>query len=526
MTILPVTPSSTLAAAFAAAAPLLARGEAVTLRLTPGLYREEIVLEKDNDTPLIIESAMPGEAVLCGSDLWTGWTPAPDLPGAWQAAWPHRWGWFANPWPRSLPMPVPGFRRELAFLDGLPLRQVLEPDELDPGCYLVHEATSRLILRPPGDGPAPDRAPVEVSIRPLHGNHLLHVLHARSITLRGLVFRHASHPLESGALCLDHSRDILIEECVFEWNNSGGLEFAHASDITVRRVRADHNGTIGIGAHFLDRIALEDVSACYNNWRGERWGVTGWFTAGLKFLDVNDVSACRVRTDHNRAIGFWLDTDISRTRIEDLSACDNWEEGMHLEAADGPIHVARATICRNRKAGLAGRDCDGVRLEDCLIANNVGAQIEIKGELPRGEADAEQFRGRGKTRDQHRRLPRDWSIHRCNIGTLLAGHRPLLAIELKGINQSPERAALLHEGFTGTLRSEDNTWFAPPGAPAFPGTAQTALDLQRWSALHNLDHHSRWAKEPFEDGCLASLGGRPAEESGPQPATPARDLNA
>ncbi len=488
-----VDPVLTLAVALEKAREALAAGRAVRLRLAPGFYREEIVFEKPGDAELIIEASEPGTAIVCGSDPWGGWERDPAREGVWRSRWSHRWGWFKNPWPVYMPMPHPGFRWELVFMDKQALHQVTQPDELRPGAYCVDEDAGWLYLHPADAAAAPSAERVEVSMRPAQGKHLLHFKHSRQVTVRGLVFRHARHPLESGALMFDRSSHILVEDCRFEWNNSSGLEFEHATDVVVRRTRCDHNGTIGMGAHGIDRVTLEDVQACGNNWRGSRWGTTTWFTSGIKFLDVNDLVARRVRTDQNHAIGFWLDNEIARSSVEELVCCDNLEEGVHFEAADGPIALRRSVVCRNGKTGVAGRDCDGVVIEDCLVANNGGAQIEVKGELPREDPkEGELFVGRGKTRDQHRRYPRDWVIRGCTVGSLYPNPHFMISAQIKGINQTPEKEDALYERFIRTLVSERNTFFAPGAAGAFQGRRQARLDLAGWRALTLQDARSRW----------------------------------
>jgi len=193
----------------------------------------------------------------------------------------------------------------------------------------------------------------------------------------------------------------------------------------------------------------------------------------------------------NRSIGFWLDSDIADTTIDHLIAKYNWEEGVHFEAADGPIYLRDSIVCANHKAGVAGRDADNINLERCLIANNAGAQLEVKGEQSIGEVDPELFIGRGKTRDAHRRFPRHYVLRDCTLGCIGPNPNPLISARLKGANMSAEKQRELHAAFVHTLSTVRNVWFAGEGACAFYAEDDTNLDFAGWLGLAP-DPAARW----------------------------------
>jgi len=258
----------------------------------------------------------------------------------------------------------------------------------------------------------------------------------------------------------------------------------------------------------VDDILLEDVDASHNNWRGERWGTTTWFVSGFKLLDVTDVVVRRMTTSHNRAIGFWLDSDIARTTIDGLVANHNWEEGVHLEAADGPIYLRDSVVCANRKAGVAGRDADNIILERCLLANNAGAQLEVKGEQPRGDSDGELFIGRGKSRDAHRRFPRHYALHDCAVGCIGINSHSLISARLKGANMTPEKQRALHAAFVSTLSTQGNVWFASKDSAAFQAEDDSPLDFAGWLKLAP-DRSARWNEEALHT--RLHIAGAPTE---------------
>ena len=156
------------------------------ISIGPGVYRESISLAKFNlynPSPLILQaSSSPGSVVVSGSLVWTGW--ALQKNGTYTHSWPYSWGNAAIPegWPTLATIVL---RREMIFVNGQPLRQVLNQSSLLPGTFFVVDGKTITIYPPAGTQMS--SAQVEVATRPAL---LSRPNGISNLVLRGLVFQH------------------------------------------------------------------------------------------------------------------------------------------------------------------------------------------------------------------------------------------------------------------------------------------------------------------------------------------------
>ena len=144
-------------------------GVATRVVVRAGTYREAVKLNRwrsSTDAPITLEAQ--GEVVVSGSDVWTGWTPTGQA-GVVARAWPHRWGVTPLPdgwadWWAANHIDAVVQRREMVFVNGQLLRQVLSADALaaTAGSFFVDEAAGQVYLRPPA-GTQMATATVEVA---------------------------------------------------------------------------------------------------------------------------------------------------------------------------------------------------------------------------------------------------------------------------------------------------------------------------------------------------------------------------
>lgn len=479
-------------------------GRPTRVLVGPGVYRETLDISGRGDDPLlVIEAERPGEAVVSGSDVFTAWTPRAGKPGQFEHVWEHRFGIEPNPWPGLMPMERPGFRHELLFVDGRPLRQVYADGELAPGTYWVDEDAGRLVLAlEPGATPAGRL--IEVSVRPLalQGAHskLLRIFRRDNVVVRGLEFRHARTNAFMGAVQVLASRNLVFEDVRSVWNSGGGLLFAphgglHCENVVLRRVWADHNGFIGLTGGFFDGL-IEGGGASHNNWRGVAVGATGWAPCGWKLSGLKRVLIRDHRAVGNHASGGWLDDHITHVRIEGFTGMNNLRSGLSVEAVDGPLVVTGATLAGN-STGFNLFDARQVTLERSVVVDNTGNQIRLSGSLPMEPEALARVRPDWRRERLSKRQPPTGIVLLHNVvgvttrefadGRLIRfGMRENAFLAPDGTR--PLQATL------DTLRAEGMVYGHPQGnrAAVFSDLGDAPVTLARWQTLTGQDEDARF----------------------------------
>src|SRR5262249_21087561 len=218
--------------------------------IAPGYYRESLAIWQQSDTPIVFEAMRAGETIVDGSDIWTGWQRQGSS-NTYTHSWPYNWGLAAVPsdW-QSDALSQGAFnpivrRREMIFVRGTQLKQVLSSAELREKNFYVDEGSHTVYVWPPA-GTDMSTAQVEVAVRP----SLFLAMGNKNIVLRGIVFRYANSSLNASAVHFEGASNILIEDCRFGMNNWGGLSFGSSRNVSVRRSVANANGGIGMAAAF------------------------------------------------------------------------------------------------------------------------------------------------------------------------------------------------------------------------------------------------------------------------------------
>ena len=375
-------PLDTIAAAFARADRANRTGQRVRVEIRPGLYRESLKLPPSAQrTParLSVVGAGSADVVVSGADVWTGWNAAGN--GVYTHAWPHRWGLEALPdssWEDYLDdndvTPLIR-RREIVWVDGQRLRQVLTTQKLAPGTFHVDETAAVVSLIPPHGVTLP-RATVEVATR----DRLLDVHSWSNVTVSGMTFRGAATGLEQSAVRFLAGRNVVLRDARIVENNWLGLALQYVEGATVRRVSTSHNGVMGLSVYRSKDVRLIDVENSFNNtWRGRWSNYFGWST-GAKLYRVKGVKIRRWHAVGNDANGLWLDTDVSDVSIRGSFMADNRRRGVFLEALQGPVLMARNVVCDNGEYGIVDGKANGVTLRGNRIFGNAEAQILFSGE--------------------------------------------------------------------------------------------------------------------------------------------------
>ena len=341
--------------------------------LHPGTYREPLISfgytnwpsnDPDNRTPILVEAQHKGTAVISGADIWTDWQL--DANDVYVHDWPYDWGVSPDPWNGVREIADIVLRREMIFVEGEFLEQVLSRGEVSPGRFYVNESENKVYVSPPS-GISMENAKVEVAVR----ERLWEQFYEDAVTIRGIVFEHAATAWEDGsaAVLISGSDRTLIEDTDFLWTNWQGLYLGESEDVTLRRVKFNYHGGQGWGMFRDKRLYIQDAETSFNNWRGRQGGFQGW-SIGNKLLSVHGLTIRRLTAKNNYSRGLWLDYDISDAVLDQLNVSDNLLDGVWIEASQGPITVKNSVFCDNGWSGLRTTYSQRVTVDGNKFARN------------------------------------------------------------------------------------------------------------------------------------------------------------
>lgn len=513
-------PAASDSAAGSATAPLKTIGQAAqraernnvagtgtTVLIHPGTYRESVDLyysTKATAAPLTFEAAPGGPVVMSGSDVYTGWRTTGD--GDILAHdWAYDWGLSTMPnswvdwWSRQNISDVV-LRRELVYVDGERMRQVLSLEELRQrtGAYFVSESANKLYLRLPAGADAAT-ATVEVGVRP----RLFNAQKWRNLTLRGITFQHAVTPMNQSAARFLRVSNVLLEDAVFQENSWGGLAFQYSKDLVLRDTQMNSNGVKGVNSFMSRNILLDGTQISYNNWRGDWGGFHGW-DAGSKFWGSRGATVRNHQSVGNLSHGLWFDTDNVGVVIENSLLANNLKDGVFLEASQGPFTLRGNTICGNRKDGITDGKADNVTIDNNTIFDNIGGQIQFtgrKGGRPITDQD---------TGQEILTRSRNWTLRDNTI----VGN---------DLNQEVIATTMGDEDWNvmrGSLTAGGNTYYNPVKPRSFEIPGGKDVDLAGWRQNTGADATSTFAAPGAPLECDAPTDSPPDEPPVEPPVDP------
>jgi Right handed beta helix region len=492
-------PLKTIKAAFDKTYPLKDAGQNVRILFYPGVYRDYLVTGAggedneaearlywrlaENDAHLVLEAKEPGKAIISGSDIWTGWQDAGG--GVWTRAWPYKWGAPKSGQPFGGGGPVVSelaARREMVFVDGTRLNQVLAGGNLGAGQFAVDENSSKITLRLTS-GMNPNSVTTEVAVR----SRLLYVWNRGHITLRGLIFQHSADRFADGAVAFHIGQgrrcsDVLIEDTVFTQNGSAGLEI-YCDNTVMRRNRVNDNGFSGILGGFFKTVLMEDNQTSQNSWRSFSGGYFGWATAGMKFIFVQGLTVRRHQAIKNQSSGIWVDTGNSNVTVEDSSITGNTREGLFYEASQGPFTARNNTICKNGMSGVLVAAVAKVLIDGNRVFDNApeSDQDPNSGNIMFGEV-------RRKEPANDLNPATEYPLREITITNNQIAAKPTQLLTNMYFNAgigSAEEAD--YKVFKDTYRASGNTWFATETKPfRFAAPGESYGSRRDWDAYRTL----------------------------------------
>jgi hypothetical protein len=494
-------PLKSFQAAFDKMIPIKASGQNVRILFYPGVYREQLIGNDarpfwripDNAALLVLEAQTPGETIITGSDVWTDWQS--QGAGVWTKTWSFKWGGNIPKW-GGPPIPEGAVRRELVFVKGERLKQVLELGKLELGSFLVDESSEKIILKLT-DSLDPNRDTTEVSVR----EQLFYIWNTSNVTLRGLVFQHSANGFAQAAVSAQigqkrRCNNLTIENTRFDNNGQVGFE-SFCDQTIIRSSTANDNGFGGILGGISSGWTLEDNQTNRNGWRSWAFGYKGWATAGLKVVGVTNFVARRHQSLDNDADGFWVDTQNANVTVEDSLIARNKWNGLFFEASDGPFLARNNTICNNGLSDLILASSRQIKLENNRIISTAALNTEVPaqnlailfGETRRKEPGNPDF-GVDKAQYPLREIT-------LSANTIVAGNgRRLTSSYFYFADpKNPDNAEIKtdYEAFMATLNSKNNTWFSSASKPfnltSGVGYAED-IDFAGWKALTGQDSSS------------------------------------
>ena len=349
-----------------------ADNQPVTITLFEGTYREAIEWSgsgSTTDAPIVFQASPLGSAIISGSDVFTNWITEPQR-NLYSHSWNNNWGV-----PGSLGEPSGELarRREMVFIDGELLTQVTSFNALTDNSFYVDESADKLYIQTTSN---PNESIVEVGVR----KGIFVIQNLKNLTVRGIVFQHDTTPADRWAVIFNGVENVLIEDCDFLWNTWGGLRFQSSDDVTIRRIKANHNGGKGTEVFRTRNLLFEDSEISYNNWRGFAGGFTGWSVAGSKHLRIHGAVYRNLIAIDNKARGFWLDFDSQDIVFDGLIALGNMEGGLGVEANQGPITIRNSIICNTTVfGGILASNSENITLENSVLGHNKTGQVRPRG---------------------------------------------------------------------------------------------------------------------------------------------------
>jgi hypothetical protein len=360
--------------------------------INPGLYRENINLHgtgQDTTLPETFEAVTPGTVLISGADPYTNWTQTSGNSSIYSTPWTFNFGLCRGLLGDAPQEPDIHLRREMAFIDGAPLQQVLTMGQMLEGTFYVDDSGQQLYIWPPS-GTNLSSADVELADR----GQLWAVTQKNGVVLRNLTFEYSADCVSGGALEVDFgtNQNIDLDGDNFLWNNATGLHLFHPlTNYTVQNVIANHNGSVGINAFESTNGLWQNNTADFNNWRGEQAAYYGWGAAGINnYGDANDTLS-NITTDYNLADGIHWDTNFANINATNITSRNNLFHGVFLERNTGPMNMTNITSCNNSNevllangtttaaAGIALRDSENVTLTSSFMYGNGNAQFDVIG---------------------------------------------------------------------------------------------------------------------------------------------------
>jgi hypothetical protein len=463
---------------------LISKNIPARIIIYPGRYRS--YLDIYSNKLLIIEAETAGEVFISGSDVFEDWIMEGDI---YYHDWFFNWGYFDDSDFCFGPCYMSDYqkRRELMFVDTHPVLQVLGKEDLIDNSFFVDEANNRIYLKP-SIGFDPGNSIIEVATRGYdmykqgrNGSLVMATVYdGQGLVLKGLVFQHTANTMHQDALTVFETENLLVEDCIFQWNNGVGFEMEKCSNVTIKNVVIRHNGERGMGSWMGKNIHIKNVQIYGNNWRTNAPKMIAHDAAGIKIFGGNsNVILEDMKVFNNYCHAIWFDWDNENYIIKNSLIENNQEAGIMLEGSRKPAIVENCTI-KNNDIGIKGYGHANVSVNNSVIYSNnhqfsMGQDGRIVKEDSNWEINSE-----------------NWKIFNNHIIATEKDQVLFSFFEYLNPNSPSTRAS---KEFFKTIQSDNNHYFHPTCEKQFPdGEHLTGgqLTFSEWKRKTGQDKNSLW----------------------------------
>lgn len=333
--------------------------------------------------------------------------------------------------------------------DGVPLRRVLDRDDLGPGRYWFDYPRDAIHLGSEPRGHRIEALVARAAVVPGRG--------ATDVTLTGMTVQHFATPAQRGAIQA-FEPGWLVQGTVVQDNHGAGITSTGGARILGNTVR--RNGQLGIGGTGDDTRVEGNTIA--GNGRGGY--DPAWEAGGAKWAVTDGLRVVANRVLRNAGPGLWTDIDAQDTVYRRNEVADNTGPGIFHEISAG------ATIVDNDVAGN-GRASDGwLWGAGILVAGSY--DVDVVGNRLSGNAQGiglvQQQRGRSEVDGTPRRL------HEVDV----RNNRVAMARGESGMVQDDGREELFDDE---TITWTGNRWTRRARTPFL--WDDEYLSLRQWRAL-------------------------------------------
>jgi hypothetical protein len=455
----------------------LEKGESVKILISGGTYRESLQLKGDIPSEgacLSIERKGNQPVYVKGSDLFCNSYTHISESGVYSYNYIYDIPISRDEWVTyNVHIKDITRHRELFFINSEPLKQVLSYEELHQGAFYIEREKKEVYLIPPQNA-VMSNAQIEIGCRAC----ILLAENFNNLSIRGIHFSHAVSIISKGAVQFHNCNNLLIEDCVFEWNNWDGLNLLNCSHTVLKNNRSCHNGASGIGYYRGVNVLFDNNETSFNNWRGVAGGFIDWATGGVKALLMHETIFRNHRSVNNYALGLWLDWDNKAVILEHMTLKGNLGDGLMIEASEGPIEVLNSVIADNGR-GVYIASSRNVKLNLCKIYGNHISQISVFGDWGDGRNPKD-----WETGEQYINLPENTQIRSCIIQAT-APSQLLFDQRWHDYETGWNR-------FMETVESDYNFFYHPECENAFCGKNSMPITLEVWRGTTGNDINSTW----------------------------------
>jgi len=461
---------------------ILSKNVASKIVIFPGTYRNNLNLFSNE--LLILEASGTGDVTISGSDRFKDWQKTDKY---YYTDWHYNWGAFEDSSFCFGPCKLDEVqkRREILFIDGENVVQVVSKDSLVEKTFFVDEENNKIILYPPKNID-PNQSLVEISTRGYdiydqgrNGSVVeATVYNSSGLVIKGITFEHAANIAHQGCLTILNTNNLLIEDCIFQWNNGVGLELENCSNVSIINSKFQYNGQRGMGIGHGENMVMKNLEVSYNNWRMNAPKMIAHDAAGIKvFGSTKNVILDSIHAHGNYCSAIWFDWNNENYKIKNSVVENNQEAGLMLEGSRKPAYVKKC-IVRNNGVGIKGYGHANVMLDSCIVYDN-STQLSLGQD------------GRIVEQDD------DWEINtqQWNIfySKFIANNESQEVLSFFEYHNPNVPSTYASTDFFETVKADYNTYYHPTREKIFPDghtLNSNNLTLKSWQSITGQDKNS------------------------------------